>query len=68
VNLEAAKQRFDLTRREVEVVEAVINGATNHDIAELLSISEHTVKDYVKRIIRKTGVKNRSSILCRIME
>lgn len=68
VNLRGARERFGLTERELQVTEAIINGATNSDISRLLSISEHTVKDYVKRVIRKTGVKNRSSILCRIME
>lgn len=67
VDLDAVQKRFGLTDRELQVTEAIVTGATNSEISERLMISEHTVKDYVKRIIRKTGVKNRSSILCRIM-
>jgi DNA-binding CsgD family transcriptional regulator len=67
-DLEGAKKRFGLTNRELQVTKEIINGASNHDISQFLFISEHTVKDYVKRVIRKIGVKNRSSILCKIME
>lgn len=62
------KARFGLTDRELQVTEAITRGDTNQEISKALSISEHTVKDYVKKIIRKLDVKNRSSILCKIIE
>jgi DNA-binding CsgD family transcriptional regulator len=53
------KQEFNLSRRELEVVENIIEGKTNQEIAELLSISEKTVKTHVTHIFNKTGVENR---------
>jgi DNA-binding CsgD family transcriptional regulator len=48
-----------LTDREIEVLQYVIQGKTNREIAEILTITHHTVKAHVASIIRKIGVKNR---------
>lgn len=49
-----------LTRREREVVIRVGAGLSNLRIAEELSLTPQTVRNYVTRIYRKTGVTNRS--------
>lgn len=49
-----------LTRRELEVLELVAEGATNARIARALTISEGTVKGHVKHIFRKLGTTNRA--------
>ncbi|MCV7009295.1 helix-turn-helix transcriptional regulator [Mycobacterium gordonae] len=49
-----------LTRRELEVLELVANGATNARIARALTISEGTVKGHMKHIFRKLGTANRA--------
>jgi DNA-binding NarL/FixJ family response regulator len=49
----------DLTRRELEILAAVISGKTNRAIAEQFSISEQTVKHHVSNIFDKLGVYNR---------
>jgi len=48
-----------LTRRECEIVAAVALGKTNKMIAQLLGITEETVKVHMKRILRRTRLKNR---------
>jgi len=48
-----------LTRRELEVIEAVVGGRVNKDIAQTFSISEYTVKHHLTRIFDKLGVSNR---------
>lgn len=48
-----------LTDREMEVLQYVVEGKTNKEIAKVLSITHHTVKAHVASIIRKIGVKNR---------
>ncbi|KAB2381566.1 response regulator transcription factor [Actinomadura montaniterrae] len=48
-----------LTERELEVLAAADHGATAADIAELLSLSENTVRNYLSGIIQKTGARNR---------
>ncbi|WP_275571310.1 LuxR C-terminal-related transcriptional regulator [Mycolicibacterium vanbaalenii] len=49
-----------LTRRELEVLEFVAEGATNVRIARALTISEGTVKGHMKHILRKLGAANRA--------
>ena len=51
-----AKSHFHLTDREYEIVTYVAEGGTNKEIAEVLEISEHTVKEHIKHILRKTHV------------
>jgi DNA-binding NarL/FixJ family response regulator len=49
-----------LTEREVDVLQHVAGGNRNKDIAELLSISEETVKVHVKHIMEKLGASDRT--------
>lgn len=52
-----------LTSREVEVLRKVADGNRNRDIAELLFISEETVKVHVKHIMEKLGAKDRTQAI-----
>lgn len=54
-----------LTPREVEVLGLLAAGRTNMAIARQLSISDGTVKQHVKHILRKLGVGNRSEAVAR---
>lgn len=48
-----------LTAREAEILEHMAHGRTNAAIASRLFISEGTVKQHVKHILRKLGAENR---------
>ena len=48
-----------LSPREVEVLELIVRGQSNKEIARELSISLSTVKNHVHRIITKLGVSDR---------
>jgi two-component system response regulator DesR len=48
-----------LTKRECEVLEAAVDGATVADIAATLFLSEGTVRNYLSTAIAKTGSRNR---------
>ncbi len=50
---------FDLTERELEIVETVVAGYSNKDIASRFQISEHTVKHHLSSIFDKLGVSSR---------
>jgi two-component system nitrate/nitrite response regulator NarL len=54
-----AKKNFGLTARELDVVEAIVSGFTNKEIAGKYSISEQTVKHHLRNIFDKVGVSNR---------
>lgn len=49
-----------LTSREVEIMNWVKLGKTNHEIGMILDISEFTVKNHLQRIFRKLDVINRA--------
>jgi DNA-binding NarL/FixJ family response regulator len=53
---------FGLTRRELEIVRAIVDGYTNKQIAKRSSISESTVKRHVTHIFDKLGASNRIEI------
>ena len=53
------KPHFGLTKRELDVVGAIVAGFANKDIARKFSISEDTVKHHLTNIFDKTGVSNR---------
>lgn len=50
---------FKLTRREQEVMDLIVQGMKNDEIAEALFISLQTVKNNVSAIYKKTGVRSR---------
>ena len=50
-----------LSRRELEVLGLVAEGLTNHDIAQRLVLSEHTVNRHVANILRKLRLSSRTA-------
>jgi NarL family two-component system response regulator LiaR len=50
----------DLTRRELEVLQLMVEGLTNSEIAERLVVSISTVKTHVSSIIAKFGASTRT--------
>lgn len=49
-----------LSEREMEVLDCVVKGMSNKEIASLLGISHQTVKNHVTSILRKFGVEDRT--------
>jgi DNA-binding CsgD family transcriptional regulator len=49
-----------LTRREVEVLQLLVRGLSNKEIAERLVISRKTASSHVEHIYAKLGVSNRA--------
>ena len=54
-----ARERFGLTRREIEITSSVVAGLSNREIAQKLSLSEDTVKHHLTNIFNKMGASNR---------
>jgi DNA-binding CsgD family transcriptional regulator len=50
-----------LSAREVEILRHVAAGRPNRDIAEALSLSEHTMRAHIRHIFAKTGADNRAA-------
>ena len=53
------KRTYGLTPRELEVVQSIVEGCSNKDIAKQFSISEETVKRHLSNTFDKTGVSTR---------
>jgi DNA-binding NarL/FixJ family response regulator len=51
-----------LTRREREVAKLVARGLTNRRIAEELVLSERTVENHVRNILKKLKLSSRSEV------
>lgn len=66
VNIETIAGRFALTERERETVKLLLEGLTSKEIATRMSISPHTVNAFVRLIMVKMGVSNRSGIVGKI--
>jgi two-component system NarL family response regulator len=58
--LAAQMPRPDLSARELQVLELVVQGLLNKQIAHALNISEYTVKNHVKNILEKLEVEDRT--------
>ena len=58
---------FDLTPREREVADLLVQGKSYKEIAVALFISPHTVKNTTSRIYEKAGVRTRGQLAGRII-
>jgi DNA-binding NarL/FixJ family response regulator len=52
-------ERAKVTEREREVLQLIVQGATNRDIARQLLITENTVKVHLRNILDKLHLRNR---------
>lgn len=55
-------EELGLTGREMEIVQLISRGESNKTIAELLFISEKTVKNHVSSILRKLDLTDRTQL------
>jgi len=60
--------KYQLSTREVEILQAMASGLSNHEIADKLFISEKTVKAHIYHIFRKMAVKSRTQAIIKAVE
>jgi DNA-binding NarL/FixJ family response regulator len=67
MDIPRAGEVFHLSKRETEVVRLICRGLTNKKIGELLFISDQTVKDHIKHLMRKMNVSSRTQIIATLL-
>ncbi len=60
---ENTNETFELSEREIEILNAICEDKTESEIAELFFISPHTVRTHVKNIYRKLQVHSRGAVV-----
>ena len=68
INFLTVKTKFQLTDRELEVLELICEGFSNKEISKKLSISVYTVKDHMKHILEKTHTTSRGELVAIIRQ
>ena len=67
VNLPMIFRQYKLSNREREIVQLLLRGHSNKEIARDLHLSENTVKGYMKLLMGKLGVNNRAGIIATLL-
>ena len=66
-SLSQVSQQFNLTQREREALEYLLQGLPSKAIADRMNISPNTVKALLRMIMIKTGVSSRSAMVSKII-
>ena len=56
-----------LTKREKEVFLLLINNHTTKEIADILNISEKTIRNHISNAMQKLGVKGRAQAVVELI-
>ncbi len=64
----AREEKPSLTQRELEVLRAMVKGQTDRATADLLHISEYTVRSHIKSLYRKLGVSSKSQAVSKAIQ
>jgi len=62
-----AKETFHLTDREITVVQHLLKGWTNKEIANEMGLALQTVKEHFKHILEKTKTTTRTGIVMQVV-
>ncbi|MGH7206635.1 MAG: response regulator transcription factor [Nitrospiraceae bacterium] len=62
-----AQEKFHLTTRETTVVQHLLKGWTNKEIANEMGVAEQTVKEHCKHILEKTSTTTRTGIVMQVV-
>ncbi len=60
-------ESYSLTKKEIAVLEQLLNGINNSDIALKLNCSIATIKTHVQHIFQKIDVNNRQELICKFL-
>ncbi len=67
LNVEEVIRRYNLTNKEAEIFRQLVRGLKNTDIARELHMQAHTVRDHLRSIYTKCGVKSKLELVRNII-
>jgi DNA-binding CsgD family transcriptional regulator len=59
-------EKYDLSKRQTEITEALLQGKSNKEIAVALNIEVNTVQVHLQNVYRKTGAPGRYAIMAMV--
>jgi len=62
-SLFAISRNYDLSKREIQIIELILQGKSNKEISETLFISLNTVKNHIYNLYKKLRIKNRGQLM-----
>ena len=65
--LRAAQRRFMFTDRDGEVLQHLLKGWTNKEIANAMHIGEQAVKEHIRKLMIKTGSRTRAALVIAVI-
>ncbi len=68
LDLTYLKNAYNLTSREIEVLDYVRQGASYKEMAQELGISPHTIRDHILKLKLKFQAVSRCGIMARLIE
>lgn len=60
--------KYILTKREKEIFKLLVTNKTTKEIADVLSISEKTVRNHISNAMQKLGVKGRAQAVVELLK
>jgi DNA-binding NarL/FixJ family response regulator len=54
--------QYELTKIEIKIIQELVNGKSNREIAEMLNFTEGTVKNKVSKLLTKLDLKDRTQV------
>jgi DNA-binding CsgD family transcriptional regulator len=66
--LDVALRNYQISNREYEIMQLILQGKSNKEIEELLFISYNTVKNHIYSLYQKLGVKSRGQLISFFLE
>lgn len=59
-----AMKSYDISGKELSIIELVAEGLNNKEIADELYLSEGTVRNYISVILEKLQLRDRTQLAC----
>jgi DNA-binding CsgD family transcriptional regulator len=67
LNIPQISREWNLNNREQDLIQLLLSGMSNKEIAYALGLSLNTIKAYMKLIMRKLGVNSRAGIISHVL-